>query len=192
MGKMGTVTKQQLRDLFERVDQHLKKTVNIYLIGGAAAILGYNVAKETNDIDVDGTIDLDFKKIFDEEVRSLGLDLYLSSKGVFSPPDGYRERYEFEDFPQKRLRVWYLNQYDLAISKIDRGIGKDFEDIQQVHKKKPFEYEKLLQIFNDEYIHISSIGSPREKIMNLIDLVDLLFGPELVEDAKRKTGFTIK
>ena len=190
MGKMGSVTKKQLKQLFTQIDRRLSKNINIYIIGGISAIFGYNVMKETNDVDIDGSIDPDFQIIFDEEAKSLNLDLYLASKGVFAPPDGYRGRCAFEDFPRKKLRVWYLNQYDLAISKIDRGIEKDFEDIRKVHEQSPFEYERLVQIFNDEYIRVSAIGSPREKMMNLVDLVDQLFGPEFVDDVKKKIGLT--
>lgn len=189
MGKMGTVTKSQIKSLFSKVDKRLSKSIDLYIIGGVSAILGYNVIKETNDVDVDGQIDSEFKAIFDEEVKAMGLDLYLSTKGVFSPPDGYRQRCESEDFPNRKLTVWYLNQYDLAISKIDRGIGKDFEDISRVHKQQPYQYEKLIQIFNDEYINISAIGNPIEKKMNMVDLVERLFGASFVEDAKLKLGF---
>ncbi|MEZ0391417.1 MAG: DUF6036 family nucleotidyltransferase [Pseudobdellovibrionaceae bacterium] len=186
---MGTITKEQIKELFRRVDQRLERKLDIYVIGGISAILGYNVAKETNDVDIEGAIDPEFNRIFEEEAQSLGLDLYLSSKGIFSPPENYRSRCQFEDFPKKKLRVWYLNQYDLAISKIDRGIGKDFEDIQRVHKKSPFDYDRLVQIFDDEYIRVSALGNPREKMMNLIDLVENLFGSEFVEDAKKRIGF---
>lgn len=189
MGKMGAVTKDQIKELFRRVDKRLEKSLDIFLIGGISAVLGYNVVKETNDVDIDGRIDPDFRKIFDEEVKHLGLELYLSSKGVFSPPDGYRTRCKFEIFPKKKLKVWYLDQYDLAISKIDRGLGKDFEDIKRVHSEYPFEYERLIQIFNEEYINVSSIGNPREKMMNLIDLIENLFGSSYVEMAKKRIGF---
>jgi hypothetical protein len=126
---MGTITKKELSNLFAGIDAKLKKKIDVFIIGGASAILGYNVIKETNDVDLDGSIDSDFEKLFNEEAENLNLDLYLSSKGVFSPPDNYRQRMHFETFPKKKLRVWYLNQYDLAISKIDRGIEKDYEDI---------------------------------------------------------------
>lgn len=183
---MGTVTKEQIKIIFSKVDQRLSKNIDLYIIGGMSAILGYNVVKETNDVDVDGHIDSDFNRIFAEEAKSLNLDLYLSSKGVFHPPDGYKQRCQFEDFPNKKLRVWYLNQYDLAISKIDRGIGKDFEDIERVHKNSPFEFDKLIEIFNEEYINVSAIGNLKEKKMNLVDLVERLFGTEFVQPAKSK------
>ena len=186
---MGTVTKSQLRNLFSRIDLRLKNKLDVYIIGGISAILGYNVTKETGDVDVDGKIDPEFDRIFAEEAQKLGMDLYLSSKGVFYPPDGYRERCEFEDFPKKKLRIWYLGQYDLAISKIDRGIEKDFEDIKRVHSNYPFEYERLISIFNDEYIMVSAIGNLREKKMNLIDLVEMLFGEEWVPETKERIGF---
>ena len=127
MAKVATVKKEQLKNLFARIDARLSENTSIYIIGGAAAILGYNVTKETSDVDVDGVIPQEFKKAFDSEAKALKLDLHLSRVSVFSPPEGYRERAKFEDFPKKKLRVWYLDQYDLAISKIDRGIEKDYE-----------------------------------------------------------------
>lgn len=190
MDEMGTVTKEKLKELFTRVDKRLGKNLNVYIIGGVSAVFGYDVVKETNDVDIDGAIDPDFNKIFDEEVKKLDLDLYLSSKGVFFPPDGYRDRCEFEDFPKNKLRVWYLNQYDLAISKIDRGFDKDYEDIQRVHAQCPYEYEKLIKIFNDEYIRVVATGNPKEKMMNLIDLVLNLFGLDYVDDAKTRIGYS--
>jgi hypothetical protein len=186
---MAAITKVDLEKLFSRIDARLKKNIEIYIIGGAAAILGYNVMKETNDVDLDGRIDSEFQKLFDEEVKSLKLVLHLSSSGVFTPPDGYRERTKFEDFPKKKLRVRYLDQYDLAISKIDRGLEKDYEDIRRIHQKSPFDRERLIEIFNNEYIRVSSLGNPRIKMMNLLDVIATLFGGEYVEDSKIKIGF---
>lgn len=186
---MGAVTRSQLKKIFKRIDGRMKKSVDIYIIGGASAILGYNVIKETNDIDVDGDIDSDFQRLFLEEVSALGLDIYLSSRGVFSPPDGYRERMKSEEFPKGKLRVWYLDQYDLAISKVERGLEKDYEDIKRVHQRSPYDRERLIQIFNTEYIAVSAIGNKREKKMNLLDLIAMLFGDEVLEDSKRKVGY---
>lgn len=189
MGKMGKVSQAQLKNLFVKIDSRLKKKIDLHIIGGASAILGYNVTKVTNDVDVDGSIDSDLKIIFDEEVRKLGLDLYLSSKGVFFPPDNYRSRAEFKDFPKNKLRVWFLNQYDLAISKIDRGLDKDFDDIKRVHEKSAFDRDKLINIFNLEYINVVATGNLREKKMNLIDLIANLFGDDGIEDVKIKIRF---
>ncbi len=182
MAKVATVTKEQLKTLFARIDTRLSEDTNIYIIGGAAAILGYNVTKETNDVDIDGVIPQEFEKAFDSEVKALKLDLHLSRVGVFSPPEGYRERAKFEDFPKKKLRVWYLDQYDLAISKIDRGIEKDYEDIARIHEQNPYRPGELIRIFNDEYIKTVAIGDSRIKKMNLVDLVARLFGEGAAEN----------
>lgn len=189
MGKMGKVSQAQLENLFAQVDSKLKKKIELYIIGGASAILGYNVTKVTNDVDIDGNIDSDLNRIFDEEAKKLGLDLYLSSKGVFFPPDHYRSRAEFKNFPKNNLRVWYLNQYDLAISKIDRGLDKDYDDIKRVHEKSAFNRDKLIDIFNQEYINVVATGNLREKKMNLIDLIANLFGDNSVEATKIKIKF---
>ncbi len=129
---MENVTKSQLEELFSRVDARLKKQISLFIIGGASAILGHNVSKVTNDVDVDGDIDVELEKIFSEEVVKLNLNLYLSSKGIFPPPDGYRSRSKF---------------------KIDRGYEKDYDDIKRVHVKSPFDRNVLIRIFNDEYIN---------------------------------------
>lgn len=186
---MGQVSKEELKKLFSAVDQRLTKNLDLYIIGGASAILGYNVAKETNDVDVDGHIDQELYQVFQEEAAKLKLNLHLANKGVFSPPDHYRQRMKFEIFSKKKLRVWYLDQYDLAISKIDRGIEKDFEDIKRVHQKSPYEMQKLISIFNTEYINVSAIGNRREKMMNLLDLISMLFGDQAMAKAKEKIGF---
>ena len=178
-------------ELFSRIDARLKKKINLYIIGGASAILGYNVTKATNDVDIEGVIDEELNKIFSEEAQKLKLDLYLSSRGrVFFPPDGYRSRAKFKDFSKNNLRVWYLDKYDLAISKIERGLEKDYEDIERIHKKSPFELDRMIQIFNDEYIRVVATGNKREKMMNLLDLIDRLFGDEFLEDSAKKIGFS--
>ncbi len=190
MGKMGSVTVKQLEELFSRVDARLKKKINLFIIGGASAILGYNVTKATNDVDIEGNIDEELNKIFSEEAKKLKMDLYLSSRGgVFFPPDGYRSRSKFKDFPKNNLRVWYLDKYDLAISKIERGLEKDYEDIERVHAKSLFELDQLIQIFNDEYINVVATGNKREKMMNLLDLIGRLFGDAEIEKSAKKIGF---
>lgn len=181
---MGKVTQKDLENLFVRVDEKLSKKIDIYVIGGASAIVGYNVTKFTEDIDLDGSVDEELAKIVREQSQKMGLDLYLSSKGVFYPPDGYRGRMKGKDYPTKKLRVYYLDQYDLAISKIDRGYQKDMDDIQAVHDRFPYDLNKLIEIFNNEYIKVSATGDPREKKMKLLDVIDKLFGKESMEASK--------
>lgn len=186
---MGSVTQTQLEELFNRVDSRLNKKIDIYIIGGASAILGYNVTKVTNDVDIDGSIDPDLNKLFEEEAASLKLDIYLSSRGIFCPPDNYRSRCKFKNCPNNNLRVWYLDKYDLAISKIDRGAEKDYEDIRRVHAKSAFDRDRLIEIFNSEYISVVATGNKREKMMNLIDLVSMLFGDDFIAETKNKISF---
>jgi hypothetical protein len=190
MGKMGSVTVKQLEELFSRIDARLKKKINLFIIGGASAILGYNVTKATNDVDIEGNIDDELNKIFTEEAEKLKLDLYLSSRGgVFFPPYDYRSRSKFKDFAKNNLRVWHLDKYDLAISKIERGLEKDYEDIERVHAKSPFELDQLIQIFNNEYINVVATGNKREKMMNLLDLIGRLFEDKAIDDSAKKIGF---
>lgn len=189
MGKMGKITQKDLENLFTQVDKRLLKKAELYIIGGAAAVIGYNVSKFTEDIDLDTSIDEEIALIVSEQAQKMGLDLYLSAKGVFFPPDGYRERMKFKDFPARNLRVYYLGQYDLAISKIDRGYQKDMDDIQAVHERFPYDLNELIEIFNSEYINVSAIGDLREKKMKLLDVIDKLFGHECMQASKIAIDF---
>ena len=186
---MEEIKRKDLEILFSKIDERLDRAIDIFVIGGVSAIVGYDIAKTTEDVDLDSPIEPNFNSIFEQEAKGLGLDLYLSNKGIFYPPDGYRERMEFLDFPNKKLRVFYLNQYDLAISKIDRGFQKDMDDIKAVHKKSPYQCQELIRIFNDEYIHVSAIGDPRTKKMSLLLLILELFGKAVMEESKAKIGF---
>lgn len=190
MGIMEPVKKEDLEGLFARVDARIDKKIDIFVIGGAAAIVGYGIQKFTQDVDLDNSVDPQLDEIFKSEARAMGFELYLSSKGVFFPPDGYRSRMKFLDFPKRNLRVYYLDKYDLAISKIDRGIQKDMDDIVAVHEKSPFELEELINIFSKEYITVAAVGDPRGKMMNLLDVISRLFGDEAMNVAKVKIGFT--
>lgn len=187
---MEPVKKEDLEGLFARVDARIDKKIDIFVIGGAAAIVGYGIQKFTQDVDLDNSVDPQLDEIFKSEARAMGFELYLSSKGVFFPPDGYRSRMKFLDFPKRNLRVYYLDKYDLAISKIDRGIQKDMDDIVAVHEKSPFELEELINIFSKEYITVAAVGDPRGKMMNLLDVIFRLFGDEVMNVAKVKIGFT--
>ena len=177
---MGSLQRSDLETLFASIDAKLEKQINLFIIGGAAAILGYNVQKVTNDIDLETSIDQQFQELFKSEAQKLKLDVMLSFRGgVFYPPEGYRERMiEFKDFPNKKLRVYTLDKYDLAISKIDRGSQKDFDDIESIHSKSAFDLNELIKIFNDEYINVVATGNLREKKMNLLQLIEILFGAE--------------
>lgn len=186
---MATITKEQLEKLFRKVDEKLERSVDLYVIGGAAAILGYNVVKETEDVDLDSGVDGEFHEIFRQAAHETGTDVELSHRGIFTPPEGYRDRMKFLDYPHRKLRVWTLDKYDLALSKIARGFGKDYEDIIRVHKASPLDYEALLRIFKTEFVNVAVIGDQRVVMMNFLDLVDKLFGDMKMEETKTKIGF---
>lgn len=186
---MAALTKDSLENLFAKIDSKLDINVDLYIIGGAAAILGYNIVKQTDDVDLDGAVSESFHKIFAEVAADVGVDVNLSSRGVFFPPDGYRERMSHFIYPKKKLRVWSLNQYDLAISKASRGLGKDFDDIQKIHHVSPFNYAILVSIFNTEFINVVAVGNRREQKMNFLDLIQKLFGDAKFEEAKKDIQF---
>ncbi len=103
---MAQLSKIELETLFTKVDEKLKHPVDLFVIGGASAILGYNVTKQTNDVDLDGKVNKEVHKLFAEVATAQGLNIHLSEVGVFAPPDGYRARMVRHDFKNKKLRVW--------------------------------------------------------------------------------------
>lgn len=112
---MGTVTKKELTKLFKNIDAKLKQKIDVHIIGGSSAIIGYDVIKETHDVDLD--------------------------------------------------------------------------DIARVHAKSTFKISKLVEFFKNEYILVSAIGNTREKIMNLLDLISILFGDKAMEKIKMENSW---
>lgn len=70
--------------------------------------------------------------------------VYLDQVGVAKVPEDYEDRLT-EMFPgvYKNLRICALDPYDLALSKLERNIQRDRDDVKHLARTIPLNVEKL-------------------------------------------------
>ena len=77
--------------------------------------------------------------------------IYLDRVGIAHVPENYEDRLT-EIFPKvfKHLRLLALDPYDLALSKLERNIQRDRDDVKHLAKTVPFDLEILKERYQRE------------------------------------------
>ena len=140
-------------------------------MGGFVATLLYGLPRATSDLDV--------LLIAPGEQRAALLELgirggalhkkykvFLDYVGVARVPEDYEERLT-EMFPgvYKHLRICALDPYDLALSKLERNIQRDRDDVKHPAQSVPLD----LQILKDRYEKELrwQLGNPKREDLTL-------------------------
>jgi Nucleotidyltransferase of unknown function (DUF6036) len=133
------------------------ETLDVYHIGRSALVWEYDLIATTSDIDilqpkggaklVELALSLFGRGTDGAKTHSLYLDVVNEA---FPPmPGGYEHRARRVDGPWKVLKVYHLDPYDLAASKLRRFAPKDREDIRQLcdlgHLLDPKKLEEILE-----------------------------------------------
>jgi hypothetical protein len=125
-------------------------------MGGFVVTLVYGFSRPTGDLDVLEIAPKDTGRA----VLELGMQgsalhkkhkIYLDRVGVAHVPDNYEDRLT-EIFPKvfKYLRLLALDPYDLALSKLERNIQRDRDDVKHLAKTVPFDLEILKERYQKE------------------------------------------
>ena len=131
------------KSVFAEVDACLNEEVHLHCCGGFVVTQLYGVARTTSDVD------------FLEAVPNVGNvltaiagkgsalhrkhKLYLDAVTVTTPPGNYAKRL-VPMFPTKWrwLRLLALEAHDLALSKLERNLERDRDDVQQLARAVTF------------------------------------------------------
>ena len=92
--------------------------------------------------------------------------VYLDFVGVARLPENYEERLT-EIFPGnfRRLRLLALDPYDIALSKIERNIQRDRDDVKYLANVVPLDLDILKDRYEQELRPI--LGNPRREDLTL-------------------------
>lgn len=116
------------------IDEFITEETHFHCLGGFVVTLIYGAARTTSDIDSIATIQKDPRLI---EYAGLGsvlfkrYNVYFDPVGVAQLPEYYEDRLT-EIFPETfdRLRLFALDPYDIALTKIERNIERDRDDVE--------------------------------------------------------------
>ena len=145
---------------FAAIDAQAEEEIHLYCLGGFVVTLVYDLPRATADVDI--------ITITPANTRAPLLELagknselhqkygvYLDLVAIVTVPDDYEERVT-EIFAQtfKHLRLYALDPYDIALSKLERNIQRDRDDVKYLARKIPLDlnllkdrYEKELRVY---------------------------------------------
>ncbi len=144
------------KSFFAEMDAALSQEVVLHCLGGFVAKMIYDLPRETSDVDV---LPIASNKEIDSVIRTAveGSELhkkygvYLQVVGLAPIPEEYESRLT-EMFPGalEQVRLFALDPYDLALSKLERNSQRDRDDVKHLARVVPFDVEILWRRFEDE------------------------------------------
>jgi hypothetical protein len=141
---------------FADLDTQLKDPISLCCIGGFAVTIQYGLARQTSDVDVLHVTPLDQRAAV-LALAGEGCPLhrrhrvYLQHVGIVTLPHDYDQRLT-ELFPTQysRIRLLGLDPYDLALSKLERNIQVDRDDVKYLATAVPLDLATLERRYRDE------------------------------------------
>ena len=144
------------RSFLDELDQVATEETLLDCMGGFVMTLHYGFSRETSDLDVL----LIAPRGQSAPLLELGVQggalhrkykVYLDHSSVAKVPENYEDRLT-EMFPgaYKHVRLCALDPYDLALSKLERSIQRDRDDVQHLARSLPFELETFKERYTKE------------------------------------------
>lgn len=172
---MNTFAKQELLRFLAEVDAVLVETTGLVVIGGAAAVMAYDVATATRDIDLWSPPGQSVQRAFALARSRSGLNIPVEHAAVADAPWSFDERLEkLESEGWSRLVISVPERHDLVLMKCVRGYEHDLEAAELIHGARGLDLETLVARFVGEMTHV--VGDPDRIALNFRVLVERLFG----------------
>ena len=169
------------------VDQNLSGEVVLHCIGGFVVTMLYGYTRTTADVDVVAILSnsVSVADLISLAGKGTGLHrkygVYLDVVRIAAVPEDYEQRLVAlspEGFQNLRLRA--LDPYDLALTKIERNIQRDRDDVKYLARKIPFDLELLKARYQEELRPL--LGNPQREDLTLQLWV------EAIEEERRKNN----
>ena len=155
----------------EELDQRASGETRLDCLGGFVVTQLYGFSRETSDLGVLVVAPGKERTPLLESGRQGGelhrkYKVYLDSVGVAKVPEDYEERLT-EMFPgaYEHLRLCALDPYDLALSKLERNIQRDRDDVRHLASFVPLDLEILKERYGRELRW--QLGNPEREDLTL-------------------------
>jgi len=159
------------RSFLTELDQRATAETRMDCVGGFVVTVLYGFSRETSDLDV--------LLIAPREQSAPLLELgahggslhkkykvYLNYSGVAKVPEDYEDRLsEMFAGEFQHLRICALDPYDLALSKLERNIQRDRDDVKHLARSIPLDLGILKQRYENEVRW--QLGNPEREDLTL-------------------------
>jgi len=153
------------------LDVIAQEEVRLDCMGGFVVTLVYGFSRSTGDLDVLEIAPAAAARSMVELGMQGGplhkkYKVYLDRVGVAKVPENYEDRLA-EIFPKtfKHLRLFALDPYDLALSKLERNIQRDRDDVKHLAKIVPLDLGVLKERYQKELRW--QLGNPEREDLTL-------------------------
>src|SRR5215472_2217864 len=153
------------------LDAAIETDVRLDCMGGFVVTFVYGFSRPTADLDV---LEIAPREA-GEPMLQLGMQggplhkkykIYLDLVGLAHVPENYENRLT-EIFPKafSHLRLCALDPYDLALSKLERNIQRDRDDVKYLARTVPLDLEVLKDRYQEELR--GQLGNPEREDLTL-------------------------
>src|SRR5258708_26044565 len=169
------------------LDREATEETRLDCMGGFVVTLLYRLPRATSDLDVLLIAPREQRaRLLELGIRGGALHrkhkIYLDYVAVAKVPEDYEDRLT-EMFPgaYQHLRICALDAYDLALSKLERNIQRDRDDVKHLAESIPLDLKILEQRYKKELRW--QLGNPQREDLTL------RLWTEMIEEARgRITG----
>jgi uncharacterized nucleotidyltransferase DUF6036 len=157
------------RSFLLEIDGRLTEEMVFHCLGGFVMTQLYGSARTTSDVDFLTLVQRN-DELMTRAAEGSPLHtkhhVYLDPVGVVNVPENYEDRLT-EMFPDvfNHLRLFALDPYDIALSKIERNIERDREDVRHLADAVPFDLDILTQRYTHELRPY--LGNPEREDLTL-------------------------
>jgi hypothetical protein len=156
---------------FAEIDKSLDEEMSLHCLGGFVMTILYGLDRPTADVDVlptgsNSAMNLLIRFAGEGSRLHNRHKVYLQVVGVAAVPLNYEERMT-EMFPGtfKHLRLFALDPYDLALSKLERNTQRDRDDVKHLARTVPFDLAVLRERYQSELR--PDLGNPQREDLTL-------------------------
>lgn len=190
-GFVPRLDRQQIVRFLHALDAALDRNVEVVVVGGLAAILQYDAAVKTSDMDVYAVISgrsADLIHAAHVAADVTGVKLAIGNAPVTDLPWNYEDRLkQVRSLRLERLTMLVPDKYDLTLSKMVMGYEHDLEAIASIHESHSLSEKTLVKRFEDEIWKIAT-GDSRNFALNMIHLLRLLYGARRAAVYRQRWG----
>jgi hypothetical protein len=170
--------RRQIIRFLRAIDTALVDRLEVFVVGGLAAIVKYDAAVKTADMDVVSGRDQQLLRAARVASEVTGVYLSIDPATITQLPWNYEDRLRLvRGLRFKKLTMIVPDKYDLALSKMIRGDEHDLEAIESIHEQHRLSEKTLVKRFEEELRGIV-VGDPRNINLNMVQLVKVLYGEE--------------
>lgn len=155
----------------QELDALAAETVRMDCIGGFVVTMLYSLIRTTADVDVLEIAPRSVAETFSKVAMPGGplfqrYGVYLDRVTIAQPPYEYETRLK-EMFPGifRHLRLMALDPYDLALTKLERNIERDRNDVRYLARTIPFDLDLFRERYHSELRPY--LGNPNREDLTL-------------------------